>query len=126
MNKELTLKVIKSFTRLYVDNMNTALEFYESLLGEKCSVRFPYPEVNLELAQIGHFLILAGSKDNLKEFRDTKATIVVDSVLNFKNYILKTGGKIIRDIKKVPTGLNLTMENPDGSIIEYVQFINKY
>jgi hypothetical protein len=37
-------------------------------------------------------------------------------------YLLKNGAIITRDIKKVPTGTNMTMMHSGGAIIEYVEF----
>ncbi|EQH79852.1 hypothetical protein QMG_0391 [Clostridioides difficile DA00256] len=31
------------------------------------------------------------------------------------------GAVVVRDKKKVPTGYNMTLRHPDGTIIEYVQ-----
>lgn len=118
------MKIINTYTRIYCSDIDRVLNYYEELTGEKCSIRFSYSEMNLELAQIGSFIILAGTEKNLQPFRNTVATLVVDSVEEFRQFILDNGGKVIRDIKKVPTGLNLTMQNPDGSVMEYVQFKN--
>lgn len=116
------MKVLDSFIRVYTDSIEQSVSYYELLTGEKCSMRVLYREVNIELARVGVFLILGGADTDLQPFINTKATLVVDSVLEFKEHVINNGGKIIRDIKQVPTGLNLTMQNPDGSVIEYVQF----
>ena len=116
------MKILKCLTRVYVDNIENAIQFYEKLFGEKCRVRFLYPEFSLELAQVRDFLILAGSEENLKLFKETVATLLVDNVGEVKEFILENGGSMVKDIKKVPTGQNLTMKGPDGTSIEYVQF----
>ena len=109
-------------TRIYVDDMDNAVDFYEKLFQKKCALRFSYKEVDVELAQVDHILMLCGSEEALKPFRDTKATFLVDSVRESRDYLLKNGATIIRDIKKVPTGTNMTMMHPDGAIIEYIEF----
>ncbi len=116
------MKVLKTFTRLYVKNIDSALVFYEQLLNTKPSLRFTYPAVHLELAGIGDFLLLAGSEEALASFRETKATCIVDSILEFRTHLLNQGSEIIRDIREVPTGKNMTIKHPDGTIIEYVEF----
>ena len=45
----------------------------------------------------------------------------MDSVVKFRDYLLEHGAVIIRDLKRVPTGINMTMKHPDGTIIEYVE-----
>jgi predicted enzyme related to lactoylglutathione lyase len=116
------MKVLQYFTRICVENMDEALKFYENLLGEKCANRFLYAEMNLEISRVGSFLIISGSGKDLLPFRATGATLVVDSVSEFRDYLLTNKGKIVRDIKKVPTGYNCTIQNSDGTVIEYVQF----
>jgi hypothetical protein len=101
--------------------MDAAVGFYEKILGEKCSKRFQYAQVNLELAQLGNILIIAGSDDSLRPFVNTKATFLVDSILEFKNFLLNNGADVISDIKEVPTGYNMTVKHFDGTIAEYVE-----
>lgn len=115
------MKVKKILTRIYVHDIEKTIEFYTKLLGKKCESRFKYDEKNLEIAQLGDILILAGSDESLKSFKDTKATFLVDSAAEFKKFLLENGAVIIRDLKKVPTGMNLTVKHQDGTIIEYVE-----
>ena len=108
-------------TRIYVNDIDNAIDFYEKLFHTKCSLRFSYQEVNIELAQVESILILCGSEKALEPFRDVKATFLVDSIIEYREYLLEHGATIIRDLKKVPTGANLTMKHADGTIIEYVE-----
>ncbi|MGR3205111.1 VOC family protein [Bacillus glycinifermentans] len=85
-------------------------------------MRFQYRETGLEIAAVGHFFILAGSQKALEPYLETKVTLIVDSVEEFKKWFVDGGSEIIRDIQEVPTGKNITMKHPDGSIIEYVRF----
>ncbi|WP_413927096.1 hypothetical protein [Clostridioides sp. ZZV14-6345] len=75
-------------------------------------MRFSYKEVVLELAQIGNVLLLSGSDDSLKSFIETKSTFMVDSVNEWRSYLLKNGAVVVRDKKKVPTGYNMTVKHP--------------
>lgn len=119
------MRVLQMLNRFYTNDMDTALTFYEELFNQKCSVRFRYEEAGLELAQIADILILAGSDEALAPFCDTKATFVVDSIAEFKDHLMKNGAKIIRDLKQVPTGINMTVKHADGTIVEYVEMINR-
>jgi predicted enzyme related to lactoylglutathione lyase len=107
--------------RIYVNDMEMALTFYENLLNQKCKSRFRYTEVNLELAQVGPFLIISGSEAALEPFKATSITLLVDSIYEFKKYLLDNNSEIIRDIKEVPTGMNMTVKHNDGTIVEYVE-----
>ena len=79
---------------------------------------------NLELAQVGNILILCGTDEALKPFMETKATFLVDSIMEYKDFLLKNGATIIRDLKEVPTGINMTVKHLDGTIVEYVEHRN--
>lgn len=115
------MKVHKILSRFYVHKMNEAVEFYEKVLNDKCSSRFKYTEMNLELAQVGNILLLCGSDKALQPFKDTRATFLVDSIIEYKDYLLNNGATIIRDLKEVPTGRNMTIKHLDGTIVEYVE-----
>jgi predicted enzyme related to lactoylglutathione lyase len=115
------MKIIKTLSRLYANDLNTALEFYEELLDTPVAMRFNMPQIGLELAQVGDILLIAGSDEALKPFRSTQATFLVDSVDEFKAYLEEKGAKLIRGPNKVLTGRNMTVRHPDGSIIEYVE-----
>lgn len=117
------MKVLKTFTRLYVNDLDSVLPFYEELYNEKTQTRFKYPQMNLELASVGDILFIAGTNEDLKPFLGTKATFVVDSLDEFASFFKQKGLKFIREPKKVPTGKNMTVQHPDGTIIEYVEHI---
>lgn len=115
------MKVLRTLIRIYVEDLDSAVDYYEKLLGVKCDLRFLYSEVDLELASVGQFLLLCGSEESLKPFRDTQATLIVDSVDKFKQFFELNGTEIIRGPKAVPTGKNMTVVHPDGVIVEYVE-----
>ncbi len=107
--------------RIDVSELEPALAFYGSLTGLKTDLRFQYPDAELELASVGPFLILAGSEEALAPFRETLPTFRVDSVEAFREHLTKNGAPVIRDVKRVPTGSNMTVQHPDGSRFEYAQ-----
>jgi catechol 2,3-dioxygenase-like lactoylglutathione lyase family enzyme len=118
------MKVLKTLSRLYIPDLNSALDFYEDLLGTPAAMRFEIPQIGLELAQVGDILLIAGSDEALKPFRSTQATFLVDSLDEFRAYLEEKGAEIIRGPDKVPTGRNMTVRHPDGSVIEYVEHSN--
>ncbi len=115
------MKIKQILTRFYVNDMEQAIRFYEKLLEEKCSSRFTYAQVGLELAVISNILLISGSESALKPYRGTQATFLVDSVVGFKEMLLNNGARVIRDLQVVPTGINITIKHLDGTIIEYVE-----
>lgn len=120
------MKILKILSRLYVNDLESAIEFYEELLGTPVSRSIKIPQISLELAQIEDILLVAGSDEDLEPFRSTQATFLVDSLDEFKAYLEEKGAKIIRGPTKVPTGRNMTLKHADGSIIEYVEHTKTY
>lgn len=118
------MKIKQILNRFYVHDIEQSIEFYEKVLDKKCNLRFKLPEVNLELAQIADILIIGGNEEALKPFKDTKATFLVDSIVEFKDFLLDNGAEVIRDLKEVPTGMNMTIKHLDGTIVEYVEHKN--
>jgi predicted enzyme related to lactoylglutathione lyase len=115
------MKILQTLSRFYITDLAAALDFYEELLGTSASMRFEIPQIGLELAQIGDILLIAGSDEALKPFRSTQATFLVDSLDEFRTFLIEKGAEIIRGPAKVPTGRNMTVKHPDGSVIEYVE-----
>jgi len=115
------MKILKILNRVYIADLDSALSFYENLLGTKVEMRFALPQANLELANVGDILLIAGSEESLKQFKDTKGTFLVDSLEDFKDFLQKSGGKILIGPNNVPTGKNMTAKHPDGTVFEYVQ-----
>jgi predicted enzyme related to lactoylglutathione lyase len=119
------MKVLRVLTRVYLSpaDLNETVKFYEKLFGVKCDLRLKYAEVGLELAGIGPVLLIAGSKERLRNFKQTQATFLVDSIDDFRNWLSAAGAVILEEPKKVPTGRNMRVRHPDGTIIEYVEHI---
>ncbi|MGB9939283.1 VOC family protein [Methanosarcina sp.] len=117
------MKVLQTLSRLYINDLNSALAFYEELLGTPAAMRFEIPQIDLELAQIGSILLIAGPDEVLKPFRSTQATFLADSLDEFGAYLEEKGAEILRGPDKVPTGRNMTVRHPDGSVIEYVEHL---
>ncbi|WP_440948692.1 VOC family protein [Methanosarcina sp. T3] len=83
-------------------------------------MRFEIPQIGTELVQIREILPIFGLDEALKPFRNTQATFPVDSLDDFRAYPEEKGAGIIRKPNKVPTGRNMTVKHPDGSVIKYV------
>ncbi len=115
------MKILQTLSRLYVPDLDQALELYEELSGTNAAMRFEIPQIGVELAQIGNILLIAGSEEALKPFRNTQATFLVDSLDEYRAFLEEKGAEIIRGPAKVPTGRNMTVKHPDGSVIEYVE-----
>jgi hypothetical protein len=64
------MKVHDVLTRIFLSpsDFDKSIYFYEKLFGQKCDVRFSYPEKGLELASVASCLLISGSADHLKPF----------------------------------------------------------
>jgi hypothetical protein len=119
------MEIKQVLCRIYTNNMEDSIAFYERLTGEKCSNRFEYPQVGLELARVHDFLIIAGRNESLLPFKQTNATFLVDSIADYRHFLLENKAEMIRDIQVVPTGWNMTVRHADGLVVEYVEHRNK-
>jgi len=115
------IKEILTRIFLHPSKLEKTIKFYENIFKKTCSLRFIYKEMNIELAQISSILLLAGEEKDLEKFKSTKTTFLVDSLDDFHNYFLDNGIPILEKPKKVPTGKNMRIQHPDGSIVEYVE-----
>lgn len=115
------MKIQKTYFRMYVNDSDKVLPYYEKLFGVHPDLRFNYPEMHLELASIADFLFIAGKSDDLEPFSKTKVTFTVDSLDDFLIYFKQNNFEIIREPRIVPTGKNVTVRHPDGLIAEYVE-----
>ncbi len=66
-------------------------------------------------------LLVAGSDDALRPFRATRATFVVDSLAECRERVVARGATVLEEPKRVPTGWNMRVRHPEGTVVEYVQ-----
>lgn len=115
------MKILKKLVRIYVNELDSAITFYEKLTNHTVDMRFEMPLNNLELASIDDFLLISGKEEDLNPFKQTKVTFLVDSIAEFKSFLENNGSTIIREPSQVPTGKNMTIKHPDGLVAEYVE-----
>ncbi len=117
------MKILALLVRIFIEKeeLESTILFYESIFRVKCKMRFKYPEVDLELAQVGSVLLIAGTKKARQPFQDTKGTFLVDCLDDFKEQLTTNNATIIERPKNVPTGKNMRVQHPDGTIFEYVE-----
>jgi predicted enzyme related to lactoylglutathione lyase len=122
------MKILNILVRRYLplDRFEASVSFYEKLIGQKARLRFDYPAYQLKLAQVASILFIAGTDDSLVPFVGTHATFMVDDLQAYANYLPTVGAEILRPPKVVPTGWNMLVRHPDGSLIEYVEHRDKH
>jgi uncharacterized glyoxalase superfamily protein PhnB len=118
--------ILEVFTRVFVDAdaLDTTCAFYQDLLGGEQTLRFVYPEMGLELAQISSprlsVLIIAGPPEKRRPFEATRLTIKVDALEAALDVLAKTGATQLEPIQNPPVGRKTRFRHADGLIVEYV------
>ncbi|WP_146645034.1 VOC family protein [Labilithrix luteola] len=110
---------------LPIADFDLAVSFHEALVEQKARLRFDYPEYNLKLAQIANLLFIGGTPDSLAPFTATHATFLVDDIQAFARALPARGAEILEAPKEVPTGWNMLVRHPDGTLVEYVEHRDK-
>ncbi len=68
--------------RVFVEpgGLDASIAFYERLQDREADARFSFPAKNLQLAMVGAFLLIEGGEEDLRPFRSTVGTLLVDDV----------------------------------------------
>ncbi len=116
----------EAYLRVFVDAglLNQTSRFYQTLLGGEETMRFDYPEMGLQLAEISSsalsVLIIAGPPEKRQRFEATRLTIKVASLEPAIAALGETGAEQIEPMQQTPVGHKTRFRHPDGLIVEYV------
>ncbi|MEU6367359.1 VOC family protein [Streptomyces sp. NPDC046931] len=111
------MEILGASLRVCVDDMETAVPFYERLAGGR-ALRFERGGV--QVAAVGCFLLMSGPASELELLRRVAATIAVDDVDEAHRVLTGLGARIIAGPLPTPAGRNLIAAHPDGVVYEYV------
>ena len=70
---------------------------------------------------MGAVLLRCGTEDALHRFRSTLMTVMVDSLAEWQRALAALGADIVEPPKRVPTGSNMRVRPPDGTLVDYVE-----
>jgi predicted enzyme related to lactoylglutathione lyase len=98
--------------------LEEGIDFYERLQGTEADARFSFG--SLRLATVGAFLLLEGGAEELRPFRSTTGTLLVDDVRPYHDRLVAEGAEIVFPLQQVPTGAGFNARHPDGTVVEYV------
>jgi ribosomal protein S18 acetylase RimI-like enzyme len=121
-----TMKVTRTLCRLYVEDLERALSLQEQLQQTKAAMRCALPGTAVDLAQVGNVLLIAGPTQALMPFRETQATFLVDSLDECRAFLEGNGAVILGGSRDVPVGRKMIVRHPDGSVIEYAEFVGPH
>jgi predicted enzyme related to lactoylglutathione lyase len=114
------MAILKSYLRVWVPDLDTALPFYETLVGQPADLRFPFEAA--ELAAVGGLLLIAGPPEVTDGYRDTIGPLIVDDIDETLRLLHKHGAEILGDPVQAPTGTMVYVRHADGTRVEYLQF----
>jgi hypothetical protein len=112
----------RALIRIYTPpgTLEKTIRYYERLQDTEADAFFPFPAAHLYLAMVGAFLILEGSDEDLRPFRETTGTMLVADVQPYYDRFVGENAEIIWPIQDVPTGRAFNVRHVDGTVIEYV------
>jgi hypothetical protein len=112
--------ILKSYVRWLTTDIDTTLATLQALVGHAAGYRFPFKK--LEIAGIGDFCVVAGTDEDLAEYRNTLGPIVVDDLDATRTTLVAAGGEVSREVEESQTGRSFYGRHPDGVEAEYVQW----
>jgi predicted enzyme related to lactoylglutathione lyase len=117
------MRIHQQAFRVYadLDRFEETIRFYEGLQGIACERRVRIEENGVEVAKIGGFLLLSGTKAQLDPVRQVGAVFYLNSLDDFSAWLEQVGAEIIYKPRTVTGGRNLTARHPDGLVAEYFE-----
>ncbi|WP_223592652.1 VOC family protein [Neobacillus bataviensis] len=119
------MKIKKIINRIYVNDLEKAVPFYEGLFQTKAT-RFNYWSKGLDIAALGDFLLVSGTDEALSKVPDSAICFLVEDIEAYKTWLLDNGAVIRQDITKDFSGYSMIVEQPDGMVVEYVEHSYSY
>ncbi|MFF2087237.1 VOC family protein [Nocardia sp. NPDC058176] len=114
------VKILKTYARLFVTDLDRALPVYERLVGAPADLRFRFEQA--EIAAVGDFLVVAGSEDAVSGYRGTVGPVIVDDLDAATQFVTEIGGEITSGPIVSATGRVVYARHPDGAHVEYVEW----
>lgn len=117
------MKILKTYTRAWVADLDSALPVYEAIVGGPADLRFPFEEA--ELAAVGDILLIAGTPEATDSYRGTIGPLVVDDIEAAEKLVVSLGGVLRAPTVTGPTGSIFYARHPDGTEVEYLQWTDE-
>ncbi|WP_222316705.1 VOC family protein [Streptomyces cavourensis] len=114
------MAVLKTYARLWTDDLDQALPLLEELTGEEPHLRLAFEQV--ALAAIGNFLVVAGPAEERARYSHASATVVVGDLDALLATLTSAGATVTTPTTDGPTGRFLYARHADGAEIEYVEW----
>lgn len=110
------MDILGATLRVCVDDLETAVPFYERLAGGRAQ---RYERGGVQVAAVGCFLLMSGPEAELEVLRRVAATIAVEDVEEAHRVLTESGAQVVAGPLSTPAGRNLIAVHPDGMVYEY-------
>ncbi|WP_217549704.1 VOC family protein [Streptomyces sp. GbtcB6] len=117
------MAILKTYARVWSDEMDSALRPLVELVGAECDLRFAFGDV--EVAALGDFLVIAGTPEAAAKLPSASATVVVSDLEETRRLLTAHGAEITFGPAKGPTGSYFFARHRDGAEVEYVQWTSE-
>lgn len=114
------MKILKTYARAWVNNLDDALPLYEAIVGKPADLRFPFE--GAELAAVGDFLLISGPAAITDRYRATIGPVIVDDLDELEREITARAAVPVEPRSDGPTGKMLYARHLDGVQVEYLQW----
>jgi hypothetical protein len=114
------MAILKTYARLWTDDLDRALPLLEQLTGEQPHLRLTFHMVGL--AAIGDFLVIAGPTEERAKYSHASATVVVEDLDALQVTLECADATITSPATDGPTGRFLYARHADGAAVEYVEW----
>ncbi|MEE1795710.1 VOC family protein [Streptomyces sp. BE308] len=115
------MTILKTYARLWADDMDASLPLLRQLVGGEPDLRFAFGSI--ELAAIGDFLVIAGPAEERARYAHASATVVVSDLDELSARLATSGGRITTPEVTGPTGRYLYARHAGGAEVEYVEWV---
>lgn len=115
------MRILKTYARLWTDDLTRALPLLRRLTGAEPDLQFAFE--GIELAALGYLLVIAGPAAQRARYAHASATLVVDDLDEVAAAVEADGGVITTPEKVSATGRFLYARHAGGMEVEYVQWV---
>ncbi|MEU6348997.1 VOC family protein [Streptomyces sp. NPDC047072] len=112
--------ILKTYARLWADDLSTALPLLERLTGRRPDLRFAFE--GIELATVGDFLVIAGPAGERARYAHATATVIVSDLDRARAALEEAGAEITTAEATSATGRFLYARHRGGAEAEYVEW----
>jgi hypothetical protein len=114
------MTILKTYARLFVNDTETVLPLYESLVGRPADLRFRFEKA--DIAAVGDFLIIGGPAVETAKYRGTVGPVIVGDLDVVVDDLVRSGARVEAGPLESATGTFFYLTHPDGVTVEYVQW----